>query len=74
MTLYIVSVTRQSAIRHTGGTHHMTLRAAASRFAPDALVVRYSGFGHIAADVLKLRSAVECHLSTTERELIALAG
>lgn len=58
MTLYIVSVTRQSAIRHTGGTHHMTLRAAASRFAPDALVVRYSGSGHIADKAQAVRNLI----------------
>lgn len=72
--IYIVSLSRRAAIRHTGGTHHMTLRAAARRFADDALVVRYSGNGPHAEDVLKRVSQGPMMLSTTELGLIASAA
>ena len=44
--------------------------AAARRFAQDTFVVTYCGEGHLAQDVLKMRSNGECHLSITERNLI----
>lgn len=72
--IYIVSLSRRAAIRHNGGTHHMTLRAAARRFADDALVVRYSGNGPHALDMLKRVSQGPMMLSKTELDLIARAA
>lgn len=73
-SIYIVSLSRRAAIRHNGGAHHMTLRAAARRFADDALVVRYTGNGPHAHDMLKKISNGPMMLSATELDLIASAA
>lgn len=70
---YIVSLNNRAATVYSGKMHHMSIRAAARRFADDAFVVAYCGEGHVAHDVLKMRSHGPCHLSTIERELIAAA-
>lgn len=70
---YIVSMNKNSAVVYSGKMHHMSIRAAANRYADDAFVVYYCGNGHIADDVLKTRSNGPCHLSKTELDLISKA-
>ena len=67
---YLLSLERKLAAVYKGKKHHMSIRAAARRFAQDTFVVAYCGEGHLAQDVLKMRSNGACHLSITERNLI----
>lgn len=73
-TIYIVSeFDKKQAVVYTGKRHHMSIKAACARFAPDAIALETFGTHYEARDVLKLRSAGTTHMSTTERELIAKA-
>lgn len=67
---YLLSLERKVAAVYKGKKHRMSILAAARRFAQDTFVVTYCGEGHLAQDVLKMRSNGECHLSITERNLI----
>ncbi|CAB4139711.1 hypothetical protein UFOVP352_43 [uncultured Caudovirales phage] len=67
---YIISLKKNSVVVYSGKIHHMSIRAAARRFADDAFVVSYCGQGQDAKDVLKTRSSGACSLSMTERNLI----
>ena len=69
--IYLISFNK--AVRYTGSRHHMSLKAAIRRFDPEAIAVSYSGSGAYAADLLKLVSAGQTHLSIHQRNLIAEA-
>lgn len=73
MAIFIISYSKMAAVRYNGKNHYSSIKAAARQFAEDAIAVEYCGHGRVARDVLKLRSRGECHLSTTELELIAKA-
>ena len=70
-TIYIISAAQRRAVIYRGKLHHMSIRAAVRRFAPDGFAVEYYGAGHFTGrDILKARSAGTTHLSTTERDLM----
>jgi hypothetical protein len=73
-TTYIISLDKMAAVAYSGKMHHMSIRAATRRFSDDAFVVSYCGEGHLADDLLKVRSSGPCSLSVTERELIKSAA
>jgi hypothetical protein len=70
MAIFIISYSKMAAVRYNGKNHYFPITAAVRQFAEDAIAVEYCGHGHVARDVLKLRSRWECHLSATELELI----
>ena len=74
-TIYIVSAfDKKIAVIYTGKRHHMSIKAACTRFAPDAIALETDNNHYEARDVLKMRSNGITHMSVTERTLISQAA